>query len=75
MTPKERHEIVAEVKDCLCRSGPHGPNGVKKLCGDEGVNTFDARLVLTCGRPAGHDGDHLACAGREGPHAIASWGK
>lgn len=62
MTLRERHEhTAAAVRDCLCRGNP------QRLCPDY------LRGSLRCCRPEGHEGAHVACAGADGPHAIASW--
>lgn len=69
MTPREVHERTARlVFDCLCR---YLRWRTETLC----MDPMDAAGSLSCTRPRGHAGPHVACAGVEGPHASASWSR
>lgn len=68
-SPKETHEKAAAdaaAEGCVCQ----GPK-LDRICLDQ----LPPDYVLSCTRRKGHSGPHVACAGSEGPHAIASWAR
>lgn len=65
MSPEERERhrrALDTIRDCLCRGAP------RRLCPVRFWDDFFA-----CTRPAGHENEHVACAGIDGPHAVAAW--
>ena len=63
LSTHEQAAADAAAEGCLC-TGPK-PDAI---CGPAGHPDY------SCCRRKGHTGVHVACAGSEGPHAIASWG-